>query len=121
MLSLSDAIVAELRSEMRTPHVTYDTLAERTSVPRRTLIRHLTGETPMTFAVAEKVADALGVSMDELFTRAKMRQRRPERLVIEEGGALGDPSDTLPASPSPVPLPSPRRTARRGSAGRADS
>lgn len=121
MLSLSHAIVDELRSEMRASSVTYDVLAETSGVPRRTLVRHLTGETDITFAVAEKVSDALGVPMEEVIARAKMRRARQKHLVIDDGEVLDDPLDTPLASLSPSRQPSLRRPARRAAAGRADS
>lgn len=120
MLSLTDAIVAELRSEMGGAHVTYDDLAAATGIARRTLLRHLTGETEITMTVIEQVAGGLNISMDEVFARAKMRQARPEVIVKDDGERLG-PAHTPPASPRPAPLPAARRPGRRGSVGPADS
>ena len=96
MMTLSAAIAAELHAEvLHTPGVTYDSLAERSGVPSRTLKRHLTGDVAITLEVAEAVTDALGLSMEEVLARARLRQtRRTVTLATDEGQASpGGPAE----------------------------
>ena len=122
MITLAQAIAAELAGESRAQGFSFERLAAASGVPVRTLKRHLPGHTPITVDIAERVANALGVPMEELLVRARMRQSRaprPAGAVIDDG--VDPEADTPPVSPSRAARPAPPARARSAAAGPSDS
>lgn len=90
---LNGAIAGELRAERSRRRVTFDALAERTGVSKRTLIRVLNGERAISMAVLESICEALGVVPSELIHIAQTRL---------EDSAMSDLGYTLAASDADI-------------------
>ena len=68
---LNGAIAGELRAERGRQRVTFDALADRTDISRRTLIRLLNGERAINMATLESISEALGVVPSEIIRAAE--------------------------------------------------
>ena len=77
-IGLNAAAAAELRALREEKRMTVRGLAAASGVPLRTLMRLLAGERPITFEPLCALADALGVSVSTIISRAE------ERLAMEQ-------------------------------------
>lgn len=71
---LNGALAAEIRSELAVRQLTQTWLAEASQIERLTLRRYLNGDRPINTAVAESIAEALGLDAAELLLRAVHRR-----------------------------------------------
>jgi transcriptional regulator with XRE-family HTH domain len=72
---LEEAIAAVLRAERAAARVDLDALATATGISKRSLIRYLAGERPMSVKQINLIADALGLDFRTVFDRAEERLR----------------------------------------------
>lgn len=78
---LNAAIAAELRAERAASRMSFDELAERTGISKRTLLRLLNGERAVTMAYLETICEELGVTMSAIAARAEARMSE-ERFIL---------------------------------------
>lgn len=77
---LNGAVARTLNGERAAAKVSYDELAKRSGVSKRTLLRVLsTMERDLDLPVIEKVARALGLTTLDVFTLAEQRMERDAR------------------------------------------
>ena len=67
------ALAAQLRAERAASGLTQDALAKRVGVSKMTIRRYLSGERAVDVPHFVELADALGLSIDELIHRSKER------------------------------------------------
>ena len=77
---LNAAAAAELRTLREEQHMTISGLSDASGIPRRSLIRLLQAERPITFEPLCALADALGVSVSTIISRAEERLREEQRM-----------------------------------------
>lgn len=68
---LNGAIAGELRAERSRQRITYDQLAERTGIGRRTLIRIINGERAINMATLEAICEAFAVPPSAVIAAAQ--------------------------------------------------
>lgn len=85
---LNGAIAGELRAERARRRVTFDALATRSGISKRTLIRMLNGERAINMASLEAICEVLGAPPSRIIVAAQTR--------LEE--AMSDYGYTLAAS-----------------------
>lgn len=67
---LADTVAANVRSSLILSGVSVKALAERTGIPRTTLLRRLDGHQPFTVAEVEAIAEVVGVLPESLMRGA---------------------------------------------------
>jgi len=67
--SVAEKLRGEIRAEMARQKMTRQSLSDRSGIPTHALDRRLNGQTEISFAEAERLADALGVPYDRLVAR----------------------------------------------------
>lgn len=72
---LNGAIAAELRAERAAMKITFDDVAERSGLSKRTVLRLFNAERAVTMAYLEAVCEAMGVQMSHITERAEARLR----------------------------------------------
>ena len=77
---LNAAAAAELRGLREEKGMTVRGLSAASGVPLRTLVRLLQAERPITFEPLCALADALGVSVSMIISRAEDRLREEQRV-----------------------------------------
>lgn len=78
-MSINEAVVAEVRDLLDKRGMKITGLAKVTGVPRGTLVNYLTRlRSPMPFDVIGKVAEAFGMTTDELAKRAEARRAQSQ-------------------------------------------
>lgn len=70
---LNAAVAAELRRERAAQQVTIDTLVERTGLSRSTILNTLNAKRLLGVEAVAAIAQALGVSVTAIFSRAETR------------------------------------------------
>lgn len=96
---LNGAIAGELRAERGRAQMTFDALAERTHVSRRTLIRLLNGERPISMATLEAICEAFDVLPSDVLASAQDRLAREARFqVVRHPASMSHAEDTIAAS-----------------------
>jgi transcriptional regulator with XRE-family HTH domain len=79
-VGLNAAAAAELRTLREERHMTVSGLSDASGIPKRSLIRLLQAERPITFEPLCALADALGVSASTIISRAEDRLREEQRF-----------------------------------------
>ena len=79
-VGLNAAAAAELRDLRKEKGMTVRGLSAASGVPLRTLTRLLQAERPITFEPLCALADALGVSVSTIISRAEDRLREKQRV-----------------------------------------
>lgn len=86
---INAALAAELRAERAAQQMTVDALAERSGVPKRTLIRLLNAERAIAVEPLCDIAGAFGVSVTTLVGRAERRLSEQERAETASVTPIG--------------------------------
>lgn len=73
---INAAVAAELRAERGAQKVTVDALAQRSGIPKRTLLRLLNAERGIALGPLAAIAEALGVPASLVVSRAEERLGR---------------------------------------------
>lgn len=72
-LAFAQAVAAELRAERSRLRVSFPDLAERTGIPRNTLLRYLNGQRDIPMPAFGRIARALGIDAGEMLDAIQTR------------------------------------------------
>ena len=86
---INAAVAAELRAERGAQKVTVDALAQRSGIPKRTLLRLLNAERGIALGPLAAIAEALGVPASLVVSRAEERLGREASASAVDVGAGG--------------------------------
>lgn len=90
------AIAAELRAERSAVRISFDALAERTGISKRTLLRIFNGQRAATMNYLETICDEMGVPMSVVMRRAEKRlASQLDEWTLAASEHAYDPEDQL--------------------------
>ena len=89
-VGINAAVAAELRAERGAQKITVDALAQRSGVPKRTLLRLLNAERGIALGPLAAITEALDVPMSLVVSRAEERLGREASAsaVVDPGGVV---------------------------------
>lgn len=84
-VGINAAVAAELRAERGAQKITVEALAQRSGVPKRTLLRLLNAERGIAVEPLTAIAGALNVPVSLVVSRAEERLEREETAAERDG------------------------------------
>lgn len=90
------AVAAQIRAERAAAGLTLDQLAEKSGIPKRTLIRLINAERAIDVAHLAAVAEVFDLSLAELLDRARSRVVTVATVLPLRRKDLSDPASTMP-------------------------
>lgn len=114
---MNDAVAAVLRAEVAVLGLSLNELEERTGIPKVSIQRYLAGTRPITIGTVTTIADAIGMSLQQVIIEAQRRLPMfspPEKrdaietdpISPEPAGASATPAGSE-SEPGPDPAPAP--------------